>query len=162
MVFLLFNLQTSESNSKDNSINDNIISRPRSRSPPPPPPPPPLLPPTQHALSFEVEVNKVVAPKQELYEQKKEKSQDRRAEREAERLRKCLPPIRDKHLTVCSSTLWLGHVPKTVSEADLSDAFGEYGTINSINVSIDYIDKNFLKKLFSYLLKNNYSQIYFI
>lgn len=58
----------------------------------------------------------------------------REAEREAERQKKCLPKIRDKHLTVCSSTLWLGHVPKTVSEADISDAFGEYGTINSIDL----------------------------
>lgn len=58
----------------------------------------------------------------------------RNAEREAERQRKCLPKIRDKHLTVCSSTLWLGHVPKTVSEADISDAFGEFGTITSIDL----------------------------
>lgn len=58
------------------------------------------------------------------------------AEKEAERAKKCLPKIRDKHLTVCSSTLWLGHVPKTISEADISDAFGEYGTINSIDVGI--------------------------
>uniref|UniRef100_A0A6G1S8G2 Splicing factor, arginine/serine-rich 15 n=1 Tax=Aceria tosichella TaxID=561515 RepID=A0A6G1S8G2_9ACAR len=55
-------------------------------------------------------------------------------ERAAERERKCLPKIRDKHLTICSSTLWLGHVPKTVSEADISDAFGEFGTINSIDL----------------------------
>lgn len=65
-------------------------------------------------------------------------STEREAERKAERLRKCLPEIRDKHLTVCSSTLWLGHVPKTVSEADISDAFGEYGAITSIDVSIFY------------------------
>jgi hypothetical protein len=56
------------------------------------------------------------------------------AERAAERERKCLPKIRDKHLTICSSTVWLGHVPKNVSEADISDAFGEFGTINSIDL----------------------------
>lgn len=61
-------------------------------------------------------------------------SSTRNAEREAERQRKCLPKIKDKHLTVCSSTLWLGHVPKTVSEADISDAFGIYGTITSIDL----------------------------
>lgn len=59
---------------------------------------------------------------------------DSNPERAAERERKCLPKIRDKHLTVCSSTLWLGHVPKMVSEADISDAFGEFGTINSIDL----------------------------
>lgn len=63
-------------------------------------------------------------------------SLERDAERKAERQRKCLPPIKDKHLTVCSSTLWLCHVPKTVSEADISDAFGEFGTITSIDVGI--------------------------
>ena len=61
-------------------------------------------------------------------------SSTKEAERAAEREKKCLPKIRDKHLTVCSSTLWLGHVPKTVSEADLSNAFGEYGSITSIDL----------------------------
>lgn len=60
------------------------------------------------------------------------------AERKAERIRKCFPKIKDKHLTVCSSTLWLGHVPKTVSEADISDAFGEFGTITSIDVGYHF------------------------
>lgn len=61
-------------------------------------------------------------------------SATRQAERAAERERRCLPKIRDKHLTVCSSTLWLGHLPKSVSEVDISDAFGEYGTISSIDL----------------------------
>lgn len=59
---------------------------------------------------------------------------NREDQRKLERLKKCLPEIRDKHLTVCSSTLWLGHVPKTVSEADISDAFGEFGSITSIDL----------------------------
>lgn len=54
--------------------------------------------------------------------------------RKLERSKKCFPEIRDRHLTVCSSTLWLGHVPKTVSEADISDAFGEFGSITSIDL----------------------------
>lgn len=56
------------------------------------------------------------------------------AEKEAERKRKCFPRIRDRHVTLCSSTLWLGHVPKSVTEADISDAFGEFGTIISIDL----------------------------
>lgn len=51
-----------------------------------------------------------------------------------ERKRKGFPDIRKGYLTICSTTLWLGHVPKTVSEADISDAFGEFGTITSIDV----------------------------
>ena len=58
-------------------------------------------------------------------------------ERERERRRKGLPTIRKSCLTICSTTLWLGHVPKLVSEADLSDTFGEFGAINSIDVIID-------------------------
>lgn len=61
-------------------------------------------------------------------------STDNATEKEAERKRKCLPKIKDRHVTLCSSTLWLGHVPKTVSEAEISDAFGEFGTINSIDL----------------------------
>jgi hypothetical protein len=55
-------------------------------------------------------------------------------ERERERRRKGLPPLRKSCLTICSTTLWLGHVPKLVSEADLSDTFGEFGTITSIDL----------------------------
>lgn len=61
-------------------------------------------------------------------------SMSREDQRKIERAKKCLPEIRDKHLTVCSSTLWLGHVPKTISEADISDAFGEFGSITSIDL----------------------------
>ncbi|RWS11151.1 splicing factor: arginine/serine-rich 15-like isoform X1, partial [Dinothrombium tinctorium] len=55
-------------------------------------------------------------------------------EKERERRRRGLPPIRKNYLTICSTTLWLGHVPKLVSEADISDTFGEFGTINSIDL----------------------------
>jgi RNA recognition motif-containing protein len=70
----------------------------------------------------------------ELRETLIQDSAARQAERAAERERRCLPKIRDKHLTVCSCTLWLGHLPKSVSEVDISDAFGEYGTISSIDL----------------------------
>ncbi|CAG2101279.1 unnamed protein product [Medioppia subpectinata] len=55
-------------------------------------------------------------------------------ERERERRRKGLPTQRKGYMSICSTTLWLGHVPKLVSEADLSDTFGEFGAINSIDL----------------------------
>lgn len=55
-------------------------------------------------------------------------------DRENDRRRRGLPPMRKGFMTICSTTLWLGHVPKLVSEADISNAFGEFGTINSIDV----------------------------
>ena len=36
--------------------------------------------------------------------------------------------------TVCSTTLWVGHLSKLVAEEDLSDLFGEYGEVNTINL----------------------------
>lgn len=58
-------------------------------------------------------------------------------DKERERRRRGLPVIRKGYLTMCSTTLWLGHVPKLVSEADLSDAFGEFGSITSIDVGVE-------------------------
>ena len=55
-------------------------------------------------------------------------------EKERERRRRGLPSRRKGFITICSTTLWLGHVPKIVSEADISNTFGEFGTINSIDV----------------------------
>lgn len=55
---------------------------------------------------------------------------------ERDRRAKGLPATyRPEHLVVASTTLWLGHVPKFASESDLSDFFGEYGEVRSINVS---------------------------
>ena len=52
--------------------------------------------------------------------------------REREKL--CLPPIRKGYLSVCSTTLWVGHLSKSVAEDDLSDAFGEKGQVNTIHL----------------------------
>lgn len=35
---------------------------------------------------------------------------------------------------VCSTTLWVGHLSKLVQEQDLSDTFGEFGDIVSIDL----------------------------
>lgn len=38
------------------------------------------------------------------------------------------------YITVCSTTLWVGHLSKLVHQEDLSDTFGEYGDIVSIDL----------------------------
>ena len=38
------------------------------------------------------------------------------------------------YFSVCSTTLWVGHLSKLVQDEDLSDTFGEYGEINAINI----------------------------
>jgi RNA-binding protein 16 len=35
---------------------------------------------------------------------------------------------------VCSTTLWVGHLSKLVQQEELSDTFGEYGDIISIDL----------------------------
>lgn len=37
--------------------------------------------------------------------------------------------MREGHMTVCSTTLWVGHLSKLVQEDDLSDNFGTYGEV---------------------------------
>ncbi len=38
------------------------------------------------------------------------------------------------YLSVCSTTLWVGHLSKLVAEDELSDLFGEMGVVNTINL----------------------------
>jgi len=65
-------------------------------------------------------------------DRKEEKERDR--EREKERSRKGLPTIKKEHLSVCSTTLWVGHLSKLVSQEELSDTFGALGDIVSIDL----------------------------
>lgn len=64
----------------------------------------------------------------------RESAREKERERERERRRKGFPPVKKNCLSVCSATLWLGHVPKSVSEMDLHDTFGEFGTIVRIDM----------------------------
>ena len=66
---------------------------------------------------------------------RKRRDEDKREyERQEERKKKGLPPVKDAHLTVCSTTLWVGHLSKLVQQDDLSDTFGTYGEIVSIDL----------------------------
>lgn len=69
---------------------------------------------------------------------KRRSSRDRIKEKEREiekeRRRKGLPDIKKEHLSVCSTTLWVGHLSKLVQQEELSDTFGKYGDIVSIDM----------------------------
>jgi RNA-binding protein 16 len=69
---------------------------------------------------------------------KRRSSRDRLKEKEREiekeRRRKGLPDIKKDHLSVCSTTLWVGHLSKLVQQEELSDTFGKYGDIVSIDM----------------------------
>ncbi|UJR30075.1 hypothetical protein I4U23_017618 [Adineta vaga] len=50
-----------------------------------------------------------------------------------ERQRKGLPPLKEGYLVVSSRTLWLGHLPKIISEIDLRETLEPHGQIEDIN-----------------------------
>ena len=63
-------------------------------------------------------------------DRKRRQDDDKReSERQEERKKKGLPPIKEGYLTVCSTTLWVGHLSKLVQQDDLSDTFGTYGEV---------------------------------
>uniref|UniRef100_A0A182PCV3 RRM domain-containing protein n=1 Tax=Anopheles epiroticus TaxID=199890 RepID=A0A182PCV3_9DIPT len=62
------------------------------------------------------------------------KDREREKEHERERKRKGLPEMKKEHLSVCSTTLWVGHLSKLVQQEELSDTFGKYGDIVSIDM----------------------------
>nr|CAB3506794.1 unnamed protein product [Spodoptera littoralis] len=67
----------------------------------------------------------------------KEKNyKEREAEREKQRERekKGLPPIKKENLSVCSTTLWVGHLSKLATPEELSDLFGAIGGVAAIDV----------------------------
>jgi RNA-binding protein 16 len=64
----------------------------------------------------------------------RDKEREKQREIEKERRRKGLPDIKKEHLSVCSTTLWVGHLSKLVQQEELSDTFGKYGDIISIDM----------------------------
>lgn len=42
--------------------------------------------------------------------------------------------MKREHLSICSTTLWVGHLSKLVSQEELSDTFGVYGDVVSIDL----------------------------
>ncbi|KAF5273429.1 hypothetical protein FQA39_LY07446 [Lamprigera yunnana] len=65
-------------------------------------------------------------------ERDREKEKDK--EKEKERHKRGLPPIKRENLSVCSTTLWVGHLSKLVHQEELSDTFGEFGDVVSIDL----------------------------
>ncbi|XP_065157568.1 SR-related and CTD-associated factor 4 isoform X2 [Atheta coriaria] len=69
-------------------------------------------------------------------DREREKEKEKEREKERERRKRGLPPIKKDNLSVCSTTLWVGHLSKLVHQEDLSDTFGEFGEIISIDLII--------------------------
>ena len=63
-----------------------------------------------------------------------EREQEKERERERERKKKGLPPIKEEHLSICTTTLWVGHLSKLVHEEEISNTFADYGDVVSIDL----------------------------
>lgn len=64
----------------------------------------------------------------------RDRAREKEREAEKERRRKGLPDIKKDQMSVCSTTLWVGHLSKLVQQEELSDTFGKYGDIVSIDM----------------------------
>ena len=63
-------------------------------------------------------------------DRKRKQDEDKRDfEKQEERKKKGFPPVKEGYLTLCSTTLWVGHLSKLVQQEDLSDTFGTYGEV---------------------------------
>ncbi|CAH2084451.1 unnamed protein product [Euphydryas editha] len=66
--------------------------------------------------------------------EKSYKEREAEKEKQREREKKGLPPIKKENLSVCSTTLWVGHLSKLATPEELSDLFGAFGGVVSIDV----------------------------
>ncbi|XP_055370647.1 SR-related and CTD-associated factor 4 isoform X2 [Betta splendens] len=55
-------------------------------------------------------------------------------ERERERRQKGLPPLKNKTLSICSTTLWVGQLDKRTQQQDVACLLEEFGQIESISM----------------------------
>ncbi|KAI8422010.1 hypothetical protein MSG28_009915 [Choristoneura fumiferana] len=94
-------------------------------------------PPARHAArQREVTTDNVVDRDRDRMKDKEKSHKDREADKEKQRERekKGLPPIKKENLSVCSTTLWVGHVSKLATQEELSDLFGAVGGVAAIDV----------------------------
>ncbi|XP_071955115.1 uncharacterized protein [Antedon mediterranea] len=65
-------------------------------------------------------------------ERRREREKEKEIQREREK--KGLPPIKKEYLSVCTRTVWLGHVPKNIPESEIRNLMEEHGVVNSIDM----------------------------
>uniref|UniRef100_A0AAR5Q4I9 RRM domain-containing protein n=1 Tax=Dendroctonus ponderosae TaxID=77166 RepID=A0AAR5Q4I9_DENPD len=66
--------------------------------------------------------------------EKEKREKQKETEKDKERKKRGLPAMKSNNLSVCSTTLWVGHLSKLVHQDDLSNTFGEFGDIVSIDL----------------------------
>ncbi|XP_038059476.1 SR-related and CTD-associated factor 4-like isoform X2 [Patiria miniata] len=66
-------------------------------------------------------------------EEERRKDKEKR-EKEREREKKGLPPLKEKHLSVCTKTLWVGRLPKLGAESELKNYLEDFGPIAKVDL----------------------------
>ncbi|KAL7677446.1 hypothetical protein ACOME3_003685 [Neoechinorhynchus agilis] len=51
-----------------------------------------------------------------------------------EKTRKHIVPVKEKHMTICTRTVWIGHLPKTVEEELIKTMVANFGEAESVNL----------------------------
>ncbi|KAK7107345.1 SR-related and CTD-associated factor 4-like [Littorina saxatilis] len=64
----------------------------------------------------------------------RDNDRERLREKDRERKKLGLPPVKDKHLSICSTTLWFGHLAKHTTEDELRSEIEKYGTTETIKM----------------------------
>ena len=67
-------------------------------------------------------------------DRERDREREKEREKERERRRKGIPLIKPEHVTVCSTTIWVGHLNKSTTEDDLQEELVKYGEVASINL----------------------------
>ncbi|KAA0701752.1 SR-related and CTD-associated factor 4 [Triplophysa tibetana] len=74
-------------------------------------------------------------PTRSRSKERQARSEERRErEKERERRQKGLPSIRKEHVSVCSTTLWIGQLDKKTQKQDIMSLMEEFGQVESINM----------------------------
>lgn len=66
-----------------------------------------------------------------------EGSENRNEKRRKEKERKALgfpTHVKEKHMTVCSTTIWIGHLSKNTTQDNIMDEMVNYGEVHSVNL----------------------------
>ncbi|XP_022094763.1 splicing factor, arginine/serine-rich 15-like isoform X2 [Acanthaster planci] len=71
--------------------------------------------------------------RRERDEEERRKEKEKR-EMEREREKKGLPPLKEKHLSVCTKTLWVGRLPKLGAETELRAYLEDFGPIAKVDL----------------------------
>lgn len=64
----------------------------------------------------------------------RDREREKQRERERERRKKGLPSIKEECLSICTTTLFIGHLAKSTTEDELREELDKYGTVETLHI----------------------------